>query len=108
MTPFATWRSRLPASIGSWFSRDLVRVALTLVEAKRVVLRAVEDLKIESVKPHEVAKEIAALLEMSAAEAGVTLEVRGNPELTLNAPTPPSSSLTRSSSTDVVGLPMRV
>jgi superfamily II DNA or RNA helicase len=48
MTPFATWRSRLPASIGSWFSRDLVRVALSLVEAKRVVLRAVEDLKIES------------------------------------------------------------
>lgn len=48
MTPFATWRSRLPASIGSWFSRDLVRVALSLVEAKRVVLRAVEDLKVES------------------------------------------------------------
>ncbi|MBD5653864.1 MAG: DEAD/DEAH box helicase [Candidatus Eremiobacteraeota bacterium] len=48
MTPFATWRSRLPASIGSWFSRDLVRVALSLVDAKRVNLRAVEDLKIES------------------------------------------------------------
>jgi len=49
MTPFATWRARLPASIGSWFARDLVRVALTLVEAKRVALRAVEDLKIVAV-----------------------------------------------------------
>ena len=48
VTPFATWRSRLPATIGSWFARDLVRTALALVEAKRVVLRAVEDLKIDS------------------------------------------------------------
>ncbi len=38
----------MPASIGSWFARDLVRVALQLVEAKRVVLRAVEDLKLEA------------------------------------------------------------
>ncbi len=48
MTPFATWRSRLPATIGSWFARDLVRIASELVEAKRVSLRAVEDLKVES------------------------------------------------------------
>ena len=48
LTPFATWRARLPATIGSWFARDLVKTALALVEAKRVVLRAVEDLKIES------------------------------------------------------------
>jgi signal transduction histidine kinase len=47
--------------------------------------RGLEDLKIEKTRPHEVAKEIAALLEMSAAEAGITLEVKGNPELTLNA-----------------------
>jgi superfamily II DNA or RNA helicase len=48
VTPFATWRSRLPATVSSWFARDLVRVALALVEAKRVTLRSVEDLKIES------------------------------------------------------------
>jgi len=48
MTPFATWRARLPATVSSWFARDLVRVALSLAEEKRVVLRAVEDLKIES------------------------------------------------------------
>ena len=62
MTPFATWRARLPASIGSWFARDLVRVAAALVEAKRVSLRSVEDLKIESLVrdakgKHEVAVE---------------------------------------------------
>ncbi len=48
LTPFATWRARLPASIGSWFARDLVRIALELAAAKRVALRTVEDLKIES------------------------------------------------------------
>jgi len=48
LTPFATWRSRLPATVASWFARDLVRVALALVEARRVTLRAVEDLKIEA------------------------------------------------------------
>ncbi len=48
LTPFATWRSRLPAAIGSWFARDLVRTALALVEAKRVTLRAVEEFKLES------------------------------------------------------------
>ncbi len=49
MTPFATWRARLPASVGSWFARDLVRIATALVEAKRISLRSVEDLRIESV-----------------------------------------------------------
>ena len=48
MTPFATWRSRLPASIGNWFARDLTRVALALAESGRVVLRVVEEAKIES------------------------------------------------------------
>ncbi len=48
MSPFATWRSRLPAQIGNWFARDLTRTALALVDANRVVLRAVEDLKIEA------------------------------------------------------------
>ncbi|MGD0474824.1 MAG: DEAD/DEAH box helicase [Candidatus Velthaea sp.] len=48
MTPFATWRSRLPAQIGNWFARDLTRAALALVDANRVALRAVEDAKIEA------------------------------------------------------------
>ena len=48
MTPFATWRSRLPTQIGNWFARDLTRAALALVDANRVVLRAVEDAKIEA------------------------------------------------------------
>jgi superfamily II DNA or RNA helicase len=60
VTPFATWRARLPATIGSWFARDLVRTALALVEAKRVVLRAVEDLKIDStVKDPRGLREVA-------------------------------------------------
>jgi len=48
VTPFATWRSRLPAQIGNWFARDLTRAALALVDANRVMLRAVEDAKIEA------------------------------------------------------------
>ena len=60
LTPFATWRSRLPATIGSWFARDLVQIASSLVEAKRVTLRAVEDLKIESsVKDQRGARDVA-------------------------------------------------
>ena len=45
MTPFALWRSRLPASIGSWFARDLTRAALALADAGRVTLRSVEALE---------------------------------------------------------------
>jgi superfamily II DNA or RNA helicase len=48
VTPFATWRARLPAQIGNWFARDLTRSALALVDANRVMLRAVEDAKIEA------------------------------------------------------------
>jgi superfamily II DNA or RNA helicase len=49
----------LPATIGSWFARDIVRTALALVEAKRVVLRAVEELKIDSlVKDPRGAREV--------------------------------------------------
>ncbi len=48
MNPFATWRARLPASIGNWFARDLTRSGLGLAEAGRVTLRAVDDNKIES------------------------------------------------------------
>jgi hypothetical protein len=49
----------LPATIGSWFARDIVRTALAFVETKRVVLRAVEDLKIEAlVKDPRGAREV--------------------------------------------------
>ncbi len=48
MTPFALWRSRLPASIGNWFARDLTRAALALADSDRVALRCVENAKIES------------------------------------------------------------
>jgi superfamily II DNA or RNA helicase len=46
MTPFATWRSRLPAAVASWFARDLVRTALGLAEGGRVTLTVVEDAKL--------------------------------------------------------------
>ena len=48
MTPFALWRSRLPAQIGSWFARDLTRAALALVEGGRVALRSVEPARVEA------------------------------------------------------------
>jgi superfamily II DNA or RNA helicase len=46
VNPFATWRARLPASIGNWFARDLTRAGLALAESERVTLRAVDDGKI--------------------------------------------------------------
>ena len=48
LTPFVLWRSRLPASIGNWFARDLTRGALELADAGRVTLRAVESAKMEA------------------------------------------------------------
>jgi superfamily II DNA or RNA helicase len=48
MKSFVAWRSRLPASIGNWFSRDLTRIGLTLAEQGRVTLRAIDDAKIEA------------------------------------------------------------
>jgi hypothetical protein len=48
LTPFALWRSRLPASIGNWFARDLSRAALALADEGQVTLRAVESAKIEA------------------------------------------------------------
>ena len=48
LTPFALWRSRLPASIGNWFARDLSRAALALADDGHVTLRAVENAKIEA------------------------------------------------------------
>ncbi len=49
LTPFALWRSRLPASIGNWFARDLTRAALDLADGgPRYTLRSVEGVKIEA------------------------------------------------------------
>jgi superfamily II DNA or RNA helicase len=48
LTPYALWRSRLPALIGTWFARDLTRSALALVDGGRVVLRSVEPARIEA------------------------------------------------------------
>lgn len=48
LTPYALWRSRLPAQIGTWFARDLTRNALALVDGGRVSLRSVEPARIES------------------------------------------------------------
>jgi superfamily II DNA or RNA helicase len=48
LTPYALWRSRLPAQIGTWFARDLTRSALALVDGGQVTLRSVEPARIES------------------------------------------------------------
>ncbi|MEO6991417.1 MAG: SNF2-related protein, partial [Candidatus Baltobacteraceae bacterium] len=48
MSPFATWRSRLPATVGSWFARELVARGLALFAQGRVALRIVEDARIDA------------------------------------------------------------
>jgi superfamily II DNA or RNA helicase len=55
LTPYALWRSRLPAQIGTWFARDLTRVALDLVDGGRVVLRSVEAGRVEATVKDRVA-----------------------------------------------------
>ncbi len=55
LTPYALWRSRLPATIGTWFARDLTRTALELVDAGRVSLRSVEPARIEATVKDRVA-----------------------------------------------------
>jgi signal transduction histidine kinase len=75
---------------------DKVKERLTIVasEAERLqgivegflsFSRGLDDLSIGPTKPYEIAREIALLLETRAADAGVTLEVRGSRELTVNA-----------------------
>ncbi len=64
MTPYALWRSRLPAQIGTWFARDLTRAALALVEGGRVVLRSVEPNRIEATVKDRVA--VATAVEWSS------------------------------------------
>ncbi|MBV9438860.1 MAG: DEAD/DEAH box helicase family protein, partial [Candidatus Eremiobacteraeota bacterium] len=55
MTPYALWRSRLPAQIGTWFARDLTRDARALVDDDRVVLRSVEPNRVEATVRERVA-----------------------------------------------------
>jgi signal transduction histidine kinase len=75
---------------------EKVRERLTIVasEAERLqdivegflsFSRGLDDLSIGPTKPYEIARELSLLLETRAADAGVTLEVRGSRELTLNA-----------------------
>jgi signal transduction histidine kinase len=70
------------------------RLAIVAAEAERLqsivdgflsFSRGLDDLKLAPVKPHEVARELAVLLETRAAEAGVVLDVSGDPGLTLDA-----------------------
>jgi signal transduction histidine kinase len=75
---------------------DKVRERLTIVasEAERLqdivdgflsFSRGLDELAIGPTKPYDIARELSLLLETRAADAGVTLEVRGSRELTLNA-----------------------
>lgn len=47
--------------------------------------RGLDDLCIAQTKPYDIARELALLLETRAADAGVTIEVRGSRELSLDA-----------------------
>lgn len=47
--------------------------------------RGLDDLSVGPTKPYDIARELSLLLETRAADAGVTLEVRGSRELTLEA-----------------------
>ncbi|MDB5212766.1 MAG: signal transduction histidine kinase, nitrogen specific, NtrB [Myxococcaceae bacterium] len=75
---------------------EKVRERLTIVasEAERLqeivegflsFSRGLDDLTVGPTKPYEIARELSLLLETRAADAGVTLEVRGSRELSLNA-----------------------
>ncbi|AKU96801.1 signal transduction histidine kinase, nitrogen specific, NtrB [Labilithrix luteola] len=49
--------------------------------------RGLDDLAIGPTKPYDIARELGLLLETRAADAGVSIEVRGSRELSLNADT---------------------
>jgi signal transduction histidine kinase len=70
------------------------RLAIVAAEADRLQAivdgflsfsRGLDDLNLSTLRPFEVARELAVLLEMRAQEAGVTLEVSGDRNLTLFA-----------------------
>jgi signal transduction histidine kinase len=56
-----------------------------IVEGFLSFSRGLDDLTIGPTKPYDIARELSLLLETRAADAGVTIEVRGSRELTLNA-----------------------
>jgi signal transduction histidine kinase len=56
-----------------------------IVEGFLSFSRGLDDLSVGPTKPYDIARELSLLLETRAADAGVTLEVRGTRELTLNA-----------------------
>ncbi len=70
------------------------RLAIVAAEADRLqsivegflsFSRGLDDLNLAAVKPHDVARELAVLLELRAAEAGVAIEVSGEREMVLDA-----------------------
>jgi signal transduction histidine kinase len=58
--------------------------------------RGLDELSLGPTRPYDIARELSLLLETRAADAGVTLEVRGTRELALNAmqASPPGSTVT--------------
>ncbi len=56
-----------------------------IVEGFLSFSRGLDELSIGPTKPYEIARELTLLLETRAADAGVTLEVRGSRELTVEA-----------------------
>jgi len=75
---------------------DKVKERLTIVAAEAERLqdivegflsfsRGLDELEVKPTRPYDIARELSLLLETRAADAGVTLEVRGSRELTLNA-----------------------
>lgn len=57
----------------------------TIVDGFLSFSRGLDDLTIAPTKPYDIVRELSLLLETRAADAGVTLEVRGSRELSLNA-----------------------
>lgn len=70
------------------------RLAIVAAEAERLqeivdgflsFSRGLDDLTVAPTRPHDIARELSLLLETRAADAGVTIEVRGSRELSLDA-----------------------
>jgi len=57
----------------------------SIVESYLSFSRGLGELDVAPTAPYEIARELSLLLETRAADSGVTLEVKGNPEMKLNA-----------------------
>jgi signal transduction histidine kinase len=75
-------------------AKSAERLAIVAAEAERLqsivegflsFSRGLDDLRLAPTRPHEVARELAVLLETRAQEAGVTLEVSGDDGLAIDA-----------------------